>query len=1037
MAAAGPGAAPLGVVACFVQLPTRPCHPHALMAKRTGKPRNGRIGGGGHGGVGAGGVKKDLSDRLAKVRGGGGAERPGGPFGGGGGGKRRNRGGKKRGGGGGRFGGGGNGKKAAPAITNAAQQVLSKVRDGNADDALRLFLKDPHNAVGALPELLDFFSKAGDVNQMERAARAAKGSEIDSAIVLNSMLGIPQGSDPMDCAYLVEAMVRATAWDSLDQETYFLSRMRQVVLEFADEAQKAAAAIGNRDPAFAVKRGTCVMGVRLSAGRRPGEFECGGGQAAFNEESRGLQAGDAVALSAPDGRLEGNLCECEVVVGRPLVIKPLRPDHPFLRGKGSREYRVDKLANRTSFNRMVAAIHLLTLPQNAAQGGGRRSGKRKDEKKQRNLGQKHKPSDHIVAVVVGRSRVADDARLPPKGQDWRLKPRHVDNFNDSQVEALEKALRVSLALVQGPPGTGKTTTALQIMQQWVGASSDILRGKKTALLATSDSNVAVDNLVEGLARLGVRVVRLGRPEMARPELLQYCADEIAAQKCGVKRLSDLKMDQDRKRAREEVHRAIENAEVVCCTSMGAGSGLLNDYTFPKVLMDEASQATEPATVVPICKGCVQLVLLGDHCQLPPTVSSDLATKEGMALSLFERLARAGVRPTLLQVQYRMHPAISAFPRSHFYSGQLSDGIGAIAREPPKGFEWPHRDKPVAVVPVHGKERSEGTSWENEDEARRVVEIVQALLRGGLEPSETGVVTPYGAQARLLRRLLQRAGVKTGRDTGGVEVNSVDSYQGREKEAMVMSTVRANTSGGIGFTADWRRVNVAFTRARRGLIVVCEPQTLSREDRTWAPWLRWAVEEGLCCGRMPSLPPPNPHAKAVGLKSLEVRESISPTRGALGRSRSRSGGDAQPPSPEAPCKTLPRRVADKAAAPRNEGRGGREAGRDAARVTGRSRSRSRQRHRRQEPPERRLKKQRSRSRSRRHRGGDGHHRGRRRRSPSLESESSVPPLPSEESDAGSDGDDSQGDGGGSGGEENESGEYSGSDSGEEDARDLVF
>jgi len=195
---------------------------------------------------------------------------------------------------------------------------------------------------------------------------------------------------------------------------------------------------------------------------------------------------------------------------------------------------------------------------------------------------------------------------------------------------------------------------------------------------------------------------------------------------------------------------------------------------------------------------------------------------------------------------------------------------------------------LALVPVRGFEQSEGTSWTNQREAECVVQVVQGLLGGGLETVQTGVVTPYGAQARLLRRLLHRVGIKTGRDFGGVEVNSVDSFQGREKEAIVMSTVRASTNKGIGFTADWRRVNVAFTRARRGLVVVCNPTTLAREDRTWAPWLMWVSQQGLSCGPLPAMPPPNPVAEPVGLASLATR-APSPQRGANGRSRSPARG----------------------------------------------------------------------------------------------------------------------------------------------------
>ncbi|CAK0865905.1 unnamed protein product [Prorocentrum cordatum] len=540
---------------------------------------------------------------------------------------------------------------------------------------------------------------------------------------------------------------------------------------------------------------------------------------------------------------------------------------------------------------MASALHLLAQPDSA--GCEKRSGHR-----HKHLGMKNRPAPAIVRAIVGRGPASADAGMPAtelsaKGVRDSVE-LDTEGMNDSQVTAIKESLRASLSLVQGPPGTGKTSTALRIMRHWVRGSRDILAGRRTALLATSDSNIAVDNLVEGLSRTGVRVVRLGRPEASRPELLDYCADEIAAKACGVNKLSELQ-DAARARAREEVHRAVEMAEVVCCTSMGAGSGMLSDYTFPRVLMDEASQATEPSTIVPICKGCLQLVLLGDHCQLPPTVGSDLAAKEGLALSLFERLARAGVKPTLLQQQYRMHPAISEFPRQHFYAGELADGIGAEDRQTPNGFRWPDEKMPVGVVPVHGHEMSEGTSWLNEEEGRKVVDVLRGFLQGGLQTTEVGVVTPYGAQARLLRTLLKRVGIRTGRDLGGVEVNSVDSFQGREKDVIIMSTVRASDHGGIGFTSDWRRVNVAFTRARKPAQASerpcsCRsslpgPETLAREGRTWAPWLRWAAARGLFCGPAPPLPPPSPGAAPVGLRALEARRGPSPPRGAQGRSRS--------------------------------------------------------------------------------------------------------------------------------------------------------
>merc|ERR1711920_608779 len=174
--------------------------------------------------------------------------------------------------------------------------------------------------------------------------------------------------------------------------------------------------------------------------------------------------------------------------------------------------------------------------------------------------------------------------------------------------------------------------------------------------------------------------------------------------------------------------------------------------------------------------------------------------------------------------------------------------------------------PLCFLPTRGSERREGESFRNEKEADLVVDVVKDLLDGGLKPTQVGVVTPYAAQVKLLRTLLARAGLPTSREKGGVEINSVDGYQGREKEAIVISTVRSSSSGGLGFVADWRRANVAFTRARRGLVVVGDPDTLGREPSTWAPWLKWVRKTGCYrpSGCLDNLPAPRGEAEAVGL-----------------------------------------------------------------------------------------------------------------------------------------------------------------------------
>ena len=185
-----------------------------------------------------------------------------------------------------------------------------------------------------------------------------------------------------------------------------------------------------------------------------------------------------------------------------------------------------------------------------------------------------------------------------------------------------------------------------------------------------------------------------------------------------------------------------------------------------------------------------------------------------------------------------------FPSDLFYGGLLKDGVSAPERRPLQGFPWPREEFPVAFIPVIGTEMDDGVSKFNEAEANAACEAVSMLLQGGqCSVSDIAVVTPYAAQAKLIRRMTRRMTKSPGPPF--IEVSSVDGFQGREKEAVVFSAVRSNDYGQIGFTSDWRRINVSFTRARRALIVIGNDQTLRRGDPdTWMPWLAWADAHGI-------------------------------------------------------------------------------------------------------------------------------------------------------------------------------------------------
>ena len=563
-------------------------------------------------------------------------------------------------------------------------------------------------------------------------------------------------------------------------------------------------------------------------------------------------------------------------------------------------YRIDKLANRMGFNRQLAAAVAMCSPLNP---GGERDPRRPSPQLIRAITAMDENIDRVMGNAAngaakpvqyradGTPELTSTAALCNEGVSWVFKDEKrteyddeenqdsirmtarllleqhnaLEYLNESQQLAVEGAVTNRLTLVQGPPGTGKvslsrtggimvytpysnamcnilqTAVAIRILSHWAR-----LANGESPILATSDSNIAVDNLVEGCAAAGLRVVRLGRPEAIRPELLRYCVDRPPSSYSSGNLNNSGHGDRGRDiaSAHKERVKQLKNAQVICCTCIGSGGDILDSMTFERVLVDEATQATEPAVLVPLMRGCRQLVLVGDHCQLPPTVLSTRAEEEGHGVPLFSRMVACGVPPFMLDTQYRMHPRIAMFPSDLFYGGMLKNGVSAPERRPLQGFPWPVEEFPVAFFPVKGIEMDDGVSKYNEAEAEVACNAVGMLLAGGqCTVSDIAVVTPYAAQAKLIRRMTRRLQEKSGPPY--VEVSSVDGFQGREKEAVVFSSVRSNDYGAIGFTKDWRRVNVSFTRARRALIVIGNDTTLRRGDpETWGPWLAWVDAHGL-------------------------------------------------------------------------------------------------------------------------------------------------------------------------------------------------
>lgn len=419
---------------------------------------------------------------------------------------------------------------------------------------------------------------------------------------------------------------------------------------------------------------------------------------------------------------------------------------------------------------------------------------------------------------------------------------NLPGLNHSQIAAVKMVLQQPLSLIQGPPGTGKTVTSATIVYHLA------TKGDGQVIVA-APSNVAVDQLAEKIEKTGLKVVRIVARSREHVNsavehlALHYQVQRIAekeknGQLAKLQRLKDSigeLSQEDEKRYYKALKKIendiIQNADVVCVTAVGAGDRRLEKYRFRQVLFDESTQATEPETLIPIIMGAKQVVMVGDHCQLGPVVTCRSASRAGLSQSLFERLIFMGVQPIRLQVQYRMHPCLSEFPSNAFYEGTLQNGVTEAERADSEDvFPWPCPSKPMLFWAQMGVEEmsASGYSYLNRGEAYAVEKIVTHLLQNGIAPEEIGVVTPYEGQRAYVVNYLTRTGVLHPSIYQEVEVASVDAFQGREKQYIIVTCVRSNDRQGIGFLNDPRRLNVALTRAKLGLMIVGNPKVLAKQ-----------------------------------------------------------------------------------------------------------------------------------------------------------------------------------------------------------------
>ncbi|WMV43439.1 hypothetical protein MTR67_036824, partial [Solanum verrucosum] len=421
-------------------------------------------------------------------------------------------------------------------------------------------------------------------------------------------------------------------------------------------------------------------------------------------------------------------------------------------------------------------------------------------------------------------------------------------LNASQVFAIKSVLQKPVNLIQGPPGKGKTVTSAAIVYH-------MAKQGQGQVLVCAPSNVAVDQLAEKISVTGLKVVRLcakSREAVSSPVehlTLHYQVSSFVnyhtltfvilthprrvnkqlKDEQGELSSGDEKKYKALKRATER--EIAQSADVICCTCVGVGDPRLANFRFRQVLIDESTQAGEPECLIPLVLGAKQIILVGDHCQLRLVIMYKKVARAGLAQSLFERLVLLGVKPIRLQVQYHMHPALSEFPSNSFYEGTLQNGVTINERQSLGiDFPWPVPNRPMFVYVQMGQEEisSSGTSYLNRTEVASVEKLVTTFLKSGVVPSQIGVITPYEGQRAYIVNYMSRNGALRQQLYKEIEVASVDSFQGREKDYIILSCVRSNEHQGIGFLNDPRRLNVALTRARYGIVILGNPKVLSKQ-----------------------------------------------------------------------------------------------------------------------------------------------------------------------------------------------------------------
>ena len=440
-----------------------------------------------------------------------------------------------------------------------------------------------------------------------------------------------------------------------------------------------------------------------------------------------------------------------------------------------------------------------------------------------------------------------------KAETFTFAPMHFPYLNPTQEEAVNRVLWAKdVAVVHGPPGTGKTTTLVE-------AIYETLR-RENQVLVCAQSNMAVDWISEKLVDRGINVLRIGNPTRVNDKMLSFTYERRFEAHPDYEMLWSIRkaireLRAHRKRGDEKYHQKIERlkeratelevrinaqlfgeARVIACTLVGSSNHLLEGQKFGTLFIDEAAQALEAACWIPI-RRVSRVVLAGDHCQLPPTVKSIAALKGGLGKTLMERIVENKPEVvTLLKMQYRMNEEIMRFSSDWFY-GNMVESAPEVKYRSILDFDIPMTWIDTNQFSVDGLRFTEefvGESFGriNKAEAELTLLVLEEYFKkiGKQrildERLDVGIISPYRAQVQYLRRQIKKKEwAKPYRQL--ISVNTVDGFQGQERDIILISLVRANDDGQIGFLRDLRRMNVAITRARMKLIILGDASTMTQ------------------------------------------------------------------------------------------------------------------------------------------------------------------------------------------------------------------